>query len=211
MALDRTFKLVSGYTIPALGLGTWQAKPNEVKQAIQKALQVGYRHIDTATLYMNEKEIGEAISGFKDRESLFVTTKLWSTDHRKEYIRPALNSSLSDLRLSYLDLYLIHSPLAFKRGSGFFPLDDAGKLMLDPQATLKETWEELESLVDDGKVKSLGVSNFTITKLRDLLSYARIKPAVLQVELHPYLPQTELLEFAKKEQHSCDCIFSSRV
>ncbi|KAJ3215311.1 hypothetical protein HDU67_000588 [Dinochytrium kinnereticum] len=204
MALNRTYQLLNSgaQIIPALGLGTWKAQPNEVAEAVKHAVKIGYRHLDCAYIYENEKEIGEALRGIFasgiPRSSLFITSKLWNTFHRPEDVARAIDITLSDLGLQSLDLYLVHWPLAFKnRGDGNSEKDAAGKTVFDTVPII-DTWRAMEALVDAGKVKAIGVSNFNITKLKALLSEARIKPAVNQVELHPYLPQDELLEFCNK-------------
>eukprot|EP00274_Cyanoptyche_gloeocystis_P000675 CAMPEP_0196655044 /NCGR_PEP_ID=MMETSP1086-20130531/4801_1 /TAXON_ID=77921 /ORGANISM="Cyanoptyche gloeocystis , Strain SAG4.97" /LENGTH=317 /DNA_ID=CAMNT_0041987145 /DNA_START=53 /DNA_END=1006 /DNA_ORIENTATION=- len=197
--------LSSGASIPLLGLGTWKSEPNKVKEAVKFAvLEAGYRHLDLAFIYQNEHEVGEALReifatpGAPKREELFITSKLWNTFHRGDLVIPACKSTLENLGLSYLDLYLIHWPCSFVTDKGIWPTDSSGNVLLEEVPT-KETWEMMEELVQMGLVKSIGVSNFVIAECEDLLSYAKIKPAVNQVELHPYLPQKKLLEYCRSK------------
>jgi diketogulonate reductase-like aldo/keto reductase len=189
MSLNRTFKLNSGHFIPAVGLGTWRSEPNQAGNAVQVALDAGYKHIDCAWVYENEPEIGKVFENMKNRNQVFITSKLWNRFHGKENVTKAITETLTDLKLDYLDLYLIHWPIT---------QDPITKVNRIDSASIKETWQEMEKLVDQGKVKSIGVSNFTVSRLKEVLSYCRIKPAVNQVELHPYLPQNELLQFCKE-------------
>ncbi|KAI7884877.1 Aldo/keto reductase [Lichtheimia hyalospora FSU 10163] len=197
MASGRTFKLNTGAEIPCLGLGTWQSKPNEVYQAVLTALKAGYRHIDTAYVYGNEKEVGQALkdSGVP-REQIFLTTKLWNNSHRPECVAKALETSLANLQTDYLDLYLMHWPIAFVPGDELAPKDADGKIQFD-STPYTETYAAMEKLVGD-KVRAIGVSNFTVHKLEQLLKSAKIVPAANQVELHPYLAQKELVDFCAK-------------
>jgi len=166
-------------------------------------LDIGLRRIDTAQYYKNEDVIGDALQkifqeGKLKREDIFITTKLANNNHRPEYVRKAIETSLQKLKLDYVDLYLMHWPLAFKPGDDMIPKDESGKAILDSEVTLKDTWKAMEGLLKEGKCKAIGVSNFTINHLEEILKSAEKKPAVNQVEAHPYLPQWEMLEFCKK-------------
>jgi alcohol dehydrogenase (NADP+) len=190
--------------MPALGFGTLITDPAETKRATTDALAAGFRHFDCAERYRNESAVGEALqaglaSGRLAREDLFVTTKLWNTNHRPERVEPAFEASLGRLGLAYLDLYLIHTPFAFQPGDNQDPRDRNGNVIYDSGVTLLETWRALESLVDGGKCRAIGLSDITLEKLLPIYQSARIKPAVVQVEAHPYLPETELLEFCKEK------------
>eukprot|EP01132_Coremiostelium_polycephalum_P004731 gene4731-5906_t len=192
--------LSNGKTIPQFGFGTWKAETNVVSQAVKVAIESGYRHIDCAAVYKNENEVGEAFkqvfeSGLVKREDLFVTSKLYNTCHEKHNVRKHCEITLKSLGLDYLDLYLIHWPLAFEyTGESINDPIENGRAKLIP-VPIRETWQEMEALVEAGLVKSIGVSNFNVQSLLDVLSYAKIKPVVNQVELHPYLSQPELKSF----------------
>jgi diketogulonate reductase-like aldo/keto reductase len=165
---------------------------------------VGFRHLDCAERYRNEDAVGDALQeairqGTVAREDVFVTTKLWNTNHRPERVGPACDASLRRLRLEYLDCYLIHTPFAFQPGDDQDPRDEHGDVIYDPDVTLAETWQALERLVDDGRCRSIGLSDVTLEKVREIVGVARIKPAVVQVESHPYLPEWELLEFCQEQ------------
>ncbi|KAI9495456.1 NADP-dependent oxidoreductase domain-containing protein [Zychaea mexicana] len=194
MASGRVFKLNTGATIPCVGLGTWQSKPNEVYEAVLTAIKTGYRHIDTAFVYQNEKEVGQAIkdSGVP-REQLFVTTKLWNTSHRPDLVAKALETSLANLQMDYLDLYLMHWPVSFAESKDIVPKDESGNILFD-DTDFTETYAVMEKL-DGKKVRAIGVSNFSVRNLKKLLNTAKVVPAVNQVELHPFLAQKALVDF----------------
>jgi len=200
--------LPNGAAMPALGFGTLISDPVVTKTAVAAALQVGFRHLDCAERYRNEREVGAAIrealsSGALRRQDLFVTTKLWNNNHRPERVGPALRASMQRLGLDYVDLYLIHTPFAFSPGDDQEPRDTDGKLVYDDEVTLVETWRALEDQVDAGATRAIGLSDASIAHLSEVFDAARIRPAVIQVEAHPYLPQWELLEFC--QQH--DVVF----
>jgi len=189
--------------LPAVGFGTLIPDPLATKQATKAALDVGFRHLDCAERYRNEEAVGDAIqeafkAGTLQREELFVTTKLWNTNHRPERIKPAFDASRRRLRVEYIDCYIVHTPFAFKPGDEQDPRDEQGRVIYDSGVTLLETWRALERLVDDGHCRSIGLSDITLERLREIVSAARIKPAIVQVESHPYLPEWELLDFCRK-------------
>lgn len=190
----KSLRLNTGALMPMTGLGTWESPPGEVFTAVQSALDAGARHIDCAPVYKNEKEVGAALHDWLarngvPRERVWVTSKLWNDRRRPADVREALEKTLADLRVTYVDLYLIHWPVVWERNTVMKP---------DPRASLKEAWQTMEQLVDEGKVKNIGVSNYNEAELAELLSYARIKPAVNQVELHPRLPQTSLVSYCQQ-------------
>src|SRR5271170_7321345 len=179
--------------MPALGFGTLIPDPAETRRATTNALQVGFRHFDCAERYRNEREVGEAIqgeiaAGTLTREEVFITTKLWNSNHRPERVGPAFAASCERLRLNYLDLYLIHTPFPFQPGDEQDPRDQNGNILYDRDVTLLDTWRALESLVDHGKCRAIGLSDITLETLKPIYESAKIKPAVVQVESHPYLP-----------------------
>jgi diketogulonate reductase-like aldo/keto reductase len=188
--------------IPAVGFGTLIPDLAATRQATRTALEVGFRHLDCAERYGNEKAVGDALRDAFDaeaiaREDVFVTTKLWNTNHRPERVRPAFDASCQRLQVDYLDCYLIHTPYAFRPGDDQDPRDEHGNVIYDEGVTLVQTWQALERLVDDGVCGAIGVSDISLDKLLELVAVARIKPAVVQVESHPYLPEWELLDFCR--------------
>ncbi len=189
--------------IPAVGFGTLIADPLATKQATKTALEVGFRHFDCAERYRNEEAVGDAMqamfkAGIVRREDVFVTTKLWNTNHRPERVKPAFDASLRRLQIDYVDCYLTHTPFAFQPGDEQDPRDELGQVIYDHGVTLIETWRALERLVDDGRCKAIGLSDVSLEKLREIVAAARIKPAVVQVESHPYLPEWDLLDFCRE-------------
>jgi len=189
--------------IPALGFGTLIPDPITTKEAVRISLQVGFRNFDCAERYRNEEQVGEAMrSVFKEgkvrREDVFVETKLWNNNHRPERVKPAFEASLKRLQLDYVDMYSIHTPFAFKAGDEQDPRDEKGNVIYDDATTLTNTWKALESLVDEGRCKAIGLANVSLGKLKEVYEIARIKPALVQVESHPYLPEWDLLDYCKK-------------
>ena len=195
-------------SMPRVGLGTMSIAPSECLSTINDAIMMGYRLIDCAPVYFNEKEIGDAFRQLSSvpRTDIFITSKLASPFHRSEHVEPALRKTLNDLSTEYLDLYLMHWPVAFKpvpidpneRGFRDESIDDSnGGKNIDPNVSIRETWQAKETLVDKGLVKHIGVANFPVILLHDLLSYSRIKPAVNQVEIHPYNQQSKLVSYCQ--------------
>ncbi|WP_405198527.1 aldo/keto reductase [Christiangramia sp. LLG6405-1] len=197
----KTLKFKNGDHMDAIGLGTWKSEKGEVANAVKVALNNGYKHIDCAATYGNEAEVGEAFAevfgkGDIKREDVWVTSKLWNNAHKKEDVIPALKQTLKDLQLEYLDLYLIHWPVAFKPDVSF-PEKAEDFLSLE-EVPLIETWTEMVKAKEQGLVKHIGVSNFSIEKLEELMNDTDHAPEMNQVELHPYLQQYKLLEFCSK-------------
>ena len=190
--------------MPVLGFGTLIPDAATTLTATKAALEAGFRHFDCAERYRNEAEVGEALrAGLAatelGREDLFVTTKLWNTNHRPERVEPAFEASLRRLRIDYADLYLVHTPFAFQPGEEQDPRDGNGNVIYDHGVALLDTWRGMESLVDHGKCRAIGLSDVGLAELRPLYEAARIKPAVVQVEAHPYLPESELLAFCNEK------------
>jgi alcohol dehydrogenase (NADP+) len=188
--------------MPALGFGTLIPDAALTITATRDALEAGFRHFDCAERYGNEREVGTALQagltgGAIAREHIFITTKLWNSNHRPERVEPAFEASLQRLGLAYLDLYLIHTPFAFQPGDEQDPRDQNGNVIYDRGVSLLDTWKAMESLVDHGKCRAIGLSDISLDELKPIYASARIKPAVVQVESHPYLPETELLKFCK--------------
>ena len=193
--ISRTQLLNDGNVIPTLGLGTWKSNPpEECILAITSALRNGLTHLDCASAYANEHVIGKCLSkvfGNEDtsREDVFITSKLWNDRRKPDDVREALEQTLEDLQLEYIDLYLIHWPVCWKRGT---------VLVDDTETSIEECWKTMEQLKREGKVKSIGVSNFNQEQLTKLMKHSEIKPAVNQIESHPMLPNDALIQFSKK-------------
>ncbi len=202
---QRRFALNNGTgDIPALGFGTLLSDRSETRNATMAAVEAGFRHLDCAERYRNEEEVGAALkellaAGIVRREDLFVTTKLWNNNHRPERVKPALQASLNRLGLDTADLYLMHTPFAFQPGDDQDPRDAHGTVIYDDGVTLEETWAAMEGLVDDGLTRAIGVSDIDVEGTRKIVGSARIKPAVVEVESHPYHPQWELHDYCRTE------------
>ncbi|XP_069846661.1 aldo-keto reductase family 1 member C13-like [Dipodomys merriami] len=205
---EHCVKLNDGHFIPTLGFGTYT--PDEVPkskalEATKLAIDAGFRHIDTAYAYQVEEEVGQAIrskieEGIVKREDIFLTSKLWCTSLHPDLVQPSLERSLANLKLDYVDLYLMHYPVAMKPGDDLYPTDEHGKLILDT-VDFCATWEAMEKCKDAGLAKSIGVSNFNHRQLERILNKPGLKhkPVCNQVECHPYLNQGKLLDFCKSK------------
>ncbi|KAK9942785.1 hypothetical protein M0R45_008433 [Rubus argutus] len=196
--------LNSGFKMPVVGLGVWRMEAKEIRDLIINSINIGYRHFDCAADYKNESEVGEALAealstGLVKREDLFITTKLWNSDHG--HVVEACKDSLKKLQLDYLDLYLVHFPVATKHtgvGATGSALDEDGVLEIDTTVSLETTWHAMEDLVSMGLVRSIGISNYDIFLTRDCLAYSKVKPAVNQIETHPYFQRDCLVKFCQK-------------
>ncbi|EFR02223.1 hypothetical protein MGYG_05226 [Nannizzia gypsea CBS 118893] len=206
MSRNITFKLSNDVTIPGLGFGTFsnEGSKGEAYKAVLHALRTGYRHLDCAWFYLNEDEIGQAIQDFLKentsvkRSDLFITTKVWNHLHEKDEVAWSLENSLRNLQLDYVDLFLVHWPIASERDDKYMPkIGPDGKYVTKKNLTEnpEPTWRAMEELYESGKAKSIGLSNFTIPGVKQILSFAKIPPQVNQIEIHPFLPNTELVDF----------------
>jgi len=202
---DTSFPLNHGSAaIPAAGFGTLIPDPVATKVATRAALEAGFRHFDCAERYRNEDAVGEALAdaisaGTVRRGSVFMTTKLWNSNHRPERVKPAFEASCRRLRTDYIDNYTMHTPFAFLPGEEQDPRDEYGNVIYDDGIALLDTWRAMEALVDEGRCRSIGLADVTLEKLKGIVAEARIRPSVVQVESHPYLPEWELLEFCQQE------------
>jgi len=200
---DTNIPLKNGAEIPAIGFGTLIPNLDDTVHATKAALEIGFRQFDCAERYRNEEAVGEAFQevlqkGGVKREEIFVGTKLWNNNHRPERVKPAFKASLKALRLDHVDLYLIHTPFAFQPGAEQDPRDERGKVIYDHGVTLMDTWGALERLVEEGKCRAIGLADVNLERLQEVDRSARIRPAAVQVESHPYNPQWELLEYCKQ-------------
>ncbi|KAF4525310.1 hypothetical protein B566_EDAN014919 [Ephemera danica] len=206
--ITNSIKLYNGHDMPLLGLGTWKSKPGVVSQVVKDAIDLGYRHFDCAHAYQNEHEVGEGISakikeGIIKREDIFVTSKLWNTFHRPDMVSLGCKTTLKNLGLDYLDLYLIHWPVSYKDGEELFPTDASGK-MIWSDADYVDTWPEMEKLVNSGLVRSIGLSNFNSQQIQRVLDIAKIKPAVNQKKLMAFCKERDIAITAYSPLGSAD-------
>ncbi|XP_033751241.1 1,5-anhydro-D-fructose reductase-like isoform X2 [Pecten maximus] len=208
MAEKFCIKLQSGNVMPVIGLGTYAPKQgeDEVISAVKVGVRAGYRHLDCAAIYRNERAVGHAIKELiiEDtikREDLFVTSKLWNTCHRPDLVRSSLKKSLYDLGLTYLDLYLIHWPMGLQEGGEFLPKDEDGTVLFS-DVDFVETWKALEDCVDEGLVRDIGLSNFNSQQISQILDIARIRPSNNQIEIHLHLANSKLIQFCQENSIS---------
>lgn len=206
MSSGKTFKLNNGVNVPAVGFGTFanEGAKGETYKAVTCALQTGYRHLDCAWFYQNEDEVGDAMRDFLKensgvrREDLFICTKVWNHLHEPEEVKWSLENSLQKLKLSYVDLFLVHWPIAAEKDENNMPkLNEKGHYVIKHDLTKdpRPTWKAMEEIYNSGKARAIGVSNWTIKALSELLSFCEIKPQVNQIEIHPFLPNDELVQF----------------
>jgi len=193
--------LKNGDKMPALGLGTWKSAKGEVYKAVRESIKIGYRHFDCAFIYGNEKEIGQAIAdaineGEVSRNELWITSKLWNNRHKKADIQAAIELTISDLQLDYLDIYLIHWPVVHQYDVDY-PQSGEQLISLN-EVSLTETWHGMIDLQAKGLTKHIGVSNFSIKKIKQVIEDTGVCPEVLQLELHPFLQQKAILNFANE-------------
>ncbi|KAJ6100292.1 hypothetical protein N7467_001827 [Penicillium canescens] len=209
MSLGKKVTLNSGHQIPQLGFGTWQSAPGQVGEAVYEALKAGYRHLDLATIYQNQREVAEGIKrAYKDvpglkREDIFITSKLWNSQHRPEVVEASLDKCLAELELDYLDLYLVHWPVAFQKGDSYFPLVanstvEGGDVVIDDGVSIVDTWKAMTQL-PKSKARSVGVSNHTIEHLEAIINGTGVVPAANQIERHPVLQSNDLIEYCQKK------------
>ncbi|KAI0398162.1 NADP-dependent oxidoreductase domain-containing protein [Xylariaceae sp. FL0594] len=205
---NKTFTLNNGVKIPALGFGTFasEGQKGETYKAVKVALEVGYRHLDCAWFYLNEDEVGQAVRDFLKenpsvkREDLFITTKVWNHLHEPDEVKWSLENSLRNFGLDYIDLFIVHWPIAAESTEDHMPkLGPDGKYIIKKELTEnpEPTWRAMEELLESGKVRAIGVSNWTIAGLKKLMAFAKVKPQVNQIEVHPFLPNTELIDFCQ--------------
>lgn len=206
MSAGKSFKLNNGVSMPAVGFGTFanEGAKGETYKAVTVALQTGYRHLDCAWFYQNEDEVGDAVADFLKatpsvkRSDLFICTKVWNHLHEPEEVKWSIDSSLGKLKTDYIDLFLIHWPIAAEKDDKTMPkINEKGQYVIKEELTKnpKPTWQAMESLYESGKAKAIGVSNWTVAGLKDMLSWAKVKPAVNQIEIHPFLPNDELVKY----------------
>ncbi|KAH7077727.1 NADP-dependent oxidoreductase domain-containing protein [Paraphoma chrysanthemicola] len=208
-ANSKTYKLSNGVSMPAVGFGTFanEGAKGETYTAVTHALQTGYRHLDCAWFYQNEEEVGDAVRDFLastpnvTRQDLFICTKVWNHLHEPEQVQWSINSSLEKLKMDYIDLFLVHWPIAAESDDGHMPkLGADGKYIIKKGLTEnpEPTWRAMEEICRSGKARAIGVSNWTIAGLKKLLSFAELKPTVNQIEIHPFLPNTDLVKFCQE-------------
>ncbi|KAF9529760.1 NADP-dependent oxidoreductase domain-containing protein [Crepidotus variabilis] len=204
MSFGKTITLRGGLKMPQIGLGTWLSKPREVENAVEIAVRNGYRHLDLAMVYENQDEVGRAlkkiIPSVVKREELFITSKLWNSGHQPAQVEKELDETLSQLGIDYLDLYLIHWPIAFAPGRGLFPAHPTkkGYVEIDTTTTLVDTWKAMIAL-PKSKVKAIGVSNFSVSAIKGIVEATGVVPEMNQVEAHPLLPQDDLVAYCKEQ------------